>query len=101
MSSIESLAELCDGFVVMATSPGYGGKYLDMASRKLSELRELLKNLGRAEDGVFLSVDGGVSSKSAPDMVRAGANVLVVGSEVFKSDDINATVRQLMHSGKE
>ena len=49
--------------------------------------------------GTIISVDGGVSLDTAPELIAAGANRLVVGSAIFKSEDIGATIKEFKHLG--
>jgi ribulose-phosphate 3-epimerase len=70
-----------DLVLVMTVNPGFGGQsFLSSAARKVGELAELRRSVGA---DFKISVDGGVDSKTAPELVRDGANVLVAGSFVF------------------
>jgi len=73
----------------MLVNPGYGGpKFMDSALKKIKALREMKPTL-------HISVDGGVSTKSAGDLRRAGANVLIAGGSIFSADDKRAAVDEL------
>lgn len=62
-------------------NPGYGGpKYIKQAVEKIKALRAMKPNL-------HISVDGGVNESNAPELIEAGANVLVAGGGVFKAND--------------
>ncbi len=79
--------------LIMSVNPGFGGQsFIENTYRKVRELVEL-----RADAGVNfdIEVDGGVKSENAPLLVDAGADVLVAGSFVFKSDDPLATIQAL------
>ncbi|WP_373514829.1 ribulose-phosphate 3-epimerase, partial [Persicitalea sp.] len=79
--------------LIMSVNPGFGGQsFIENTYRKVRELVEL-----RADAGVNfdIEVDGGVNDENAPMLVDAGADVLVAGSFVFKSDDPMATIRAL------
>jgi ribulose-phosphate 3-epimerase len=79
-STIEPVIDLVDLILVMSVNPGFGGqKYIPYATEKIARLRALAG--GRPID---IEVDGGVTAETAPGIVRAGANVLVAGSAVFK-----------------
>jgi ribulose-phosphate 3-epimerase len=79
-STIEPVIDLVDLILVMSVNPGFGGqKYIPYAAEKVARLRALAG--GRPID---IEVDGGVTAETAPEIVRAGANVLVAGSAVFK-----------------
>jgi len=70
-----------DVVLVMTVNPGFGGqKFLPAAGDKVADLARLRQN----EGGAFLiSVDGGVDERTAPGLVRDGADILVAGSYVF------------------
>ena len=79
-SSIEHVIDLVDLILVMSVNPGYGGqKFIPAAVDKIRNLRAMAG--GRPID---IEVDGGISPETAPLVARAGANVLVAGSAVFK-----------------
>jgi ribulose-phosphate 3-epimerase len=79
-SALEHVIELVDLILVMSVNPGFGGqKFIPAAIEKVARLRALAG--GRPID---IEVDGGVTPESAPSVIRAGANVLVAGSAVFK-----------------
>ena len=90
VASVAPLLDIVDLAVVMLVSPGYGGpKYTELAVEKVKALRELRPDL-------HISVDGGVNEKIAPELLRAGANVLVAGGAIFKADDKKAVVAELI-----
>lgn len=80
VSAIEHVINLVDLILVMSVNPGFGGqKFIPDAIEKIRNLRAMAA--GRPID---IEVDGGISPETAPLVVRAGANVLVAGSAVFK-----------------
>jgi ribulose-phosphate 3-epimerase len=84
LSSIEEILPYVDLVLVMSVNPGFGGQsYIPTSTEKIAALRQLLdeRNLW----GVEIEVDGGVSSKTAGEIVEAGASVLVAGAAVFNS----------------
>jgi len=79
-SAIEHVIDLVDLILVMSVNPGYGGqKFIPAALDKIRNLSAMAG--GRPID---IEVDGGITPETAPLVVRAGANVLVAGSAVFK-----------------
>jgi ribulose-phosphate 3-epimerase len=79
-SMIEPVIDLVDLILVMSVNPGFGGQaFIPTATDKVARLRALAG--GRPID---IEVDGGITPETAPQVVRAGANVLVAGSAVFK-----------------
>jgi ribulose-phosphate 3-epimerase len=79
-SMIEPVIDLVDLILVMSVNPGFGGQaFIPSAADKVARLSALAG--GRPID---IEVDGGITPETAPQVVRAGANVLVAGSAVFK-----------------
>jgi ribulose-phosphate 3-epimerase len=79
-STIEHVIDLVDLILVMSVNPGFGGQaFIPAAAEKVARLRALAG--GRLID---IEVDGGITPETAPLVTRAGANVLVAGSAVFK-----------------
>jgi ribulose-phosphate 3-epimerase len=79
-SSVAPVIDLVDLILVMSVNPGFGGqKFIPAALDKLRNLHALAA--GRPID---IEIDGGITPEVAADVVRAGANVLVAGSAVFK-----------------
>jgi ribulose-phosphate 3-epimerase len=79
-SMVEPVIDLVDLILVMSVNPGFGGqKFIPGAVEKIARLRAMAA--GRPID---IEVDGGVTPDNAGEIVRAGANVLVAGSAVFK-----------------
>jgi len=79
-STLEHVIDLVDLILVMSVNPGFGGQaFVPAAAEKVARLRALAG--GRPID---IEVDGGITPETAPLVTRAGANVLVAGSAVFK-----------------
>lgn len=84
---------LCDMVLVMSVEPGFGGqRFMPQALSKLTALREELTRRGL---NVLLEVDGGINAETAPQAVKAGADVLVAGNYVFSAEDMKATVENI------
>ena len=80
VETIEPVIDLVDLVLVMSVNPGFGGQvFIAAAEEKIARLRALAGS--RAID---IEVDGGITPETAPAVARAGANVLVAGSAVFK-----------------
>jgi ribulose-phosphate 3-epimerase len=78
--TVEAVIDLVDLILVMSVNPGFGGqKFIPAALDKVRKVRALAG--GRPID---IEIDGGITPEVAPEVVRAGANVLVAGSAVFK-----------------
>ena len=84
LSAIEWIAGDVDMILLMSVNPGFGGqKYIPYVTGKIASLRAFLESRGLSVD---IQVDGGVTLENAPEVLAAGANVLVAGSAVFKGD---------------
>lgn len=82
-----------DMVLLMSVNPGFGGqKFIENTIKKIGRLRQLIKESGSQ---ALIEVDGGVQAETAPRLVKAGVNVLVSGSYVFKSTDPYATIHAL------
>jgi ribulose-phosphate 3-epimerase len=96
--TVESVIDIVDLILVMSVNPGFGGqKFIPAAIEKIRKLRALAG--GRPID---IEVDGGITPETAPEVVRAGANVLVAGSAVFKdrtAESYRANIAAIRHAG--
>ena len=91
--TIEDIELVC----LMSVNPGFGGQsFLENTYSKVSKLRKLIDFRGSS---ALIEIDGGVNADNAPLLMEAGADVLVAGSFVFKSDDPEATIAGLKKVG--
>ncbi len=80
VSTLENVIDMVDLILVMSVNPGFGGQsFIPSALDKIAAVRALVA--GRPID---IEVDGGVTADNAGSIAKAGANVLVAGSAVFK-----------------
>lgn len=85
--------EESDVIMVMTVEPGFGGqKFMPKMLQKIEALRARADSLSLPLD---IEVDGGIGEGTAPEVVRAGANVLVAGSALFGKEDYAAAVHSL------
>ena len=90
-SVLRHVLDRLDLILVMSVNPGFGGQaFIPAMLEKIADVREMVR--GRNID---IEVDGGITAANAADVVRAGANVLVAGSAVFKGDDYGANIRAI------
>jgi ribulose-phosphate 3-epimerase len=69
----------------MSVNPGFGGQsFIKNTFTKTTELRKLIKEKNSA---CMIEIDGGVTDQNAAQLISSGADVLVAGSHVFKSDN--------------
>ncbi|HPJ75282.1 MAG: ribulose-phosphate 3-epimerase [Clostridia bacterium] len=93
ISVLKNVLHLLDMVLIMSVNPGFGGQsYIPYSTQKIKELRKMADSMGLNLD---IQVDGGVTLDNCQEIKKAGANVLVAGSAIFKSDDIKETIRQL------
>ncbi|MBR4343821.1 MAG: ribulose-phosphate 3-epimerase [Lachnospiraceae bacterium] len=79
-----------DMILVMSVNPGFGGqKFIPETITKLNDVKKLVESSGRDID---IEVDGGITLENVDMILKAGANVIVSGSSVFK-DDISSNVK--------
>ncbi len=84
ISVLKPFLDLADMFLIMTVEPGFGGqKYMDMCTGKIKGLRKILNDKGLSKD---IEVDGGITRENVTCVLDAGANVIVMGSSVFKGD---------------
>lgn len=95
-SEVAHVLDLVDLVLVMTVNPGFGGQsYISTMEPKIAEVRRMVNEAGLA-DLVDVEVDGGISSSTVQGAARAGANVLVAGSALFRhSDGLGAAVQEL------
>ena len=92
VNDISHLLEDVDLVLVMTVQPGFGGqKYINDCTEKIEELRELID---KEDLDVDIQVDGGINDVTMETVIRAGANLLVAGSYVFKGD-LASNVKQI------
>ncbi len=85
LESIDNVLHLVDQVLIMTVNPGFGGQaYISAQERKVRRLRADLADRGLDVD---IEVDGGISPATIEDATRAGANVFVAGSAVFKDPE--------------
>ena len=90
---LEDVIRDVDMVLVMSVNPGFGGqKFIENTIRKVVRLKEMIAESG---SHALIEVDGGIQAETAPRVVKAGANVLVSGSYIFKSTDPLSTIHAL------
>ena len=93
VSVLEDIIGDLDMVLLMSVNPGFGGqKFIENTIKKVGRLRQLIKE---SHSHALIEVDGGVQAETAPRLVKAGVNVLVSGSYVFKSTDPISTIHAM------
>jgi ribulose-phosphate 3-epimerase len=87
---LEDVIQDLDLVCIMSVNPGFGGQsFIENTYKKVSQLKELIvKN----NANTIIEIDGGVTSKNAKQLVEMGADVLVAGNFVFKSENPIETI---------
>ena len=90
-SVLEHVLGELDLILVMSVNPGFGGQaFIPSMLAKIAQVRDMVR--GRNID---IEVDGGITRHNAADAARAGANVLVAGSAVFKAKDYGEEIKAI------
>lgn len=90
---LEDIISEVDMVLLMSVNPGFGGqKFIEHTISKVQRLRLLIAQSG---SHALIEVDGGVQGETAPRLVKAGVDVLVSGSYVFKATDPCQIIHQL------
>ena len=84
LSGLEFLLEKLDLILVMSVNPGFGGQsFINSSIDKITAVKDLVSS-----KPINIQVDGGVNNEIAPQVIKAGANVLVAGSAIFSGSNI-------------
>lgn len=90
---LEHVIKDIDLVLIMSVNPGFGGqKFIPNAELKVAQAKNLINHHG---SNALVEVDGGVNGQTGETLVKSGADVLVAGSYVFKSDDPVKTIGEL------
>jgi len=82
---IENVLDRFERILVMTVHPGFGGQsFFPEPLKKITALKDMIASLPRPS---FIEVDGGIDLRTAPQVVNAGADILVIGSAIFRADD--------------
>lgn len=93
VSMLEDVVQICDLVLLMSVNPGFGGqKFIQNTFDKVRQLKALCN---RKNPSCLIEIDGGVTLENAPLLVDAGADILVAGSTVFKSENPIQTIASL------
>ncbi|MFR9069627.1 MAG: ribulose-phosphate 3-epimerase [Paraclostridium sp.] len=92
IENIKYVLKDLDMVLIMTVNPGFGGQsFIDGMVDKIKEVKSLIDEQGLNVD---IQVDGGIKPSNVDKVVKAGANVIVAGSAIFNSDDIETTVKE-------
>lgn len=86
IETIRHVMDMVDLILIMTVNPGFGGQSFIPLLDKIETARSMITATGRTID---LQVDGGITPQTAPKVIKAGADVLVAGTAVFKDGPEN------------
>lgn len=92
-SVLEYIIHELDIVLIMTVNPGFGGQeFIHSQLSKISTVRKMIQDRNLKTQ---VSVDGGVNFSNADDIIKAGANILVAGSAIFKAEDMKKAINDL------
>ncbi|WP_420578373.1 ribulose-phosphate 3-epimerase [Ekhidna sp.] len=93
VSALEEILPYVDLVLLMSVNPGFGGqKFIETTFEKTRKLKKMVDEINPE---IIIEIDGGVNDQNAGELFNAGADMLVAGSFVFKSDDPAQTIANL------
>lgn len=93
ISALEDIIADVDLVLIMSVNPGFGGqKFIENSYAKIEKLNNLIS---QKNSQALIEVDGGVNLENAPKLVAAGADVLVAGNAIFKTENPTETIRKM------
>ncbi|MBN2179112.1 MAG: ribulose-phosphate 3-epimerase [Deltaproteobacteria bacterium] len=93
LDQIEEIIGDIDLLLIMSVNPGFGGQtFIENTLRKIERARALID---KEAPHVLLEVDGGVTLENIATIRDAGADILVAGSSIFRSNDYGHTIREM------
>lgn len=91
---LENILESLDMVLIMSVNPGFGGqKFIPYSLDKIKRIKDMCEKIGRED--MLIQVDGGIGEGNIKEVVKAGANVIVAGSAVFKNNEIEKNIEAL------
>ena len=93
VSVLEEVIQDLDLVLIMSVNPGFGGqRFIENTYKKITQLKKLIQD---SNSNAVIEVDGGVNDVNISKLILSGADVLVAGSFVFKSEDPRNTISKL------
>jgi len=93
LNAIDNILDEVDLVLLMSVNPGFGGQeFIPSTVKKVEKLKRMIND---AKLKVDIEIDGGIKPENAVDVIKAGANILVAGSSVFKSKDYKRMINLL------
>jgi ribulose-phosphate 3-epimerase len=93
LTMLRHVIHIIDQVLIMTVSPGFGGqKYIASMTPKITEAYKIIEKNNHQVD---LEVDGGIKAENAAEVVKAGGNILVMGSEIFHTEDYRKKIDEV------
>lgn len=93
LCAIEDVLEDVDMVLLMSVNPGFGGqKFIENTIQRVERLRRMIDE---SSSKALIEVDGGVQNETAPRLVKAGVDVLVSGSYIFRAENPHERISEL------
>lgn len=92
IESVYPFLKKCDLILIMTVEPGFSGQ--DFMMNQLTKISTLSQKIDKEALEIMISVDGGINNNTASLAIDAGANVIVSGSYIFKSSDMNRAISE-------
>jgi len=94
LSCLDEVLRLVDHVLIMSVNPGFGGqRFIPATLEKIERLRKVIQHRALP---VRIEVDGGVAFDNLRDLILSGAEVLVIGSQIFGAENPGETLRRLI-----
>jgi ribulose-phosphate 3-epimerase len=94
LATLDGVLSEIDYVLVMSVNPGFGGQ--KFISQSFERLKQLKQKIG--SHNVAIQIDGGIKKDNAAEVIRAGAEILVVGTGLFGQKDYAEAIKSLRHS---
>ncbi len=95
LNELEYVLENIDLVLLMSVNPGFGGQqFIPGILKKIAKLKNMINKYNPT---VKIEVDGGINTSNIRDIVRAGVDIIVVGSAIFKNDNPSLALKNLKH----
>ncbi len=99
VEALDGAYDLADLILVMSVHPGFGGQ--DFISDVIPKVEKIARRIARNNRPIYLEIDGGIGPANAGLVRRAGAQVLVAGSSIFKAKDPGEALRAIRRAADE
>lgn len=96
---LEEILPRCDYVLIMSVNPGFGGQEFIEAS--LQKVRKLKTEILRRGLGVKIEIDGGIDLRRVAEAVRAGVDILVAGTAIFRASDPGEAFRTMQREAEQ